>query len=344
MSSYISRIVNVGVAINLSTTYAAGTSNGLSSAIHQFRNTTPVAIDTNVVNLQELRQSFSKTSDAVGRQLYKLTPGLVLMGPGSPTIPDNTTTTTGTIGGDFRLGKILRMCGMSESLTATGSSVTYTFRSSGFEDGLVECHLTDVTGTNSLKYKMKGVYGTCTFAGSAGQVITVDPTLTGIIAFQPSTTVAVAAVFPSAGNTADTMKSAGCTITTGTVGLIAATNIKFKSFSLDLGIDVQEDSDANAADALYGLLIAGRTPTLQLTIGCDSIFVNDFHADLKSGFIQTIVFNHGTGLGRFCKFTMKGQLQSVTQTDDTGLRTLQLQYNLAIGAGADESELTIFFA
>lgn len=342
MASYLSRIVNVGIAINTSGTYAsgAGVANGLVSAIHQFRNTTPVAIDTTVVNLSELRQSFSKTQDAVGRQVYKLTPGLVLMGVSSPTGPLPNST---TVAQDFRLGKILRMCGMSESITTTSSSLTYTFRSSAFEDGFVDCVLADAGGTTALRYKMKGVYGTCVIAGSAGQVITVDPTLTGLIAVQPSIVAVPASTFPPAGNTAQTMKSEGLSLTTSVTTYTGATALKFKSFSLDLGIDVQEDADANAADSLYGLLVAGRTPTLQLTVGCDSTNVADFHADMLTGAIQTIIFTHGSGVGRTCKFTCKGQIQSVTQTDDTGLRTLQIQYNLAVGGGLDESELTMLF-
>lgn len=340
MASHLSRIVAMSVAVNSTATYGGGTSPNMSSCIHQFRNTTPVQIDTDLVNLQELRQSMSKTSDAVGRQLYRLTPGLVVIGIGNSgaQIP-------GTVESPkFRLGRILRMCGMSESASAGSSSLTYTFRSSGFEDGLVEVQRSDV-GTNALLYKLKGVFGTYTMAGSAGQVITVDPTLTGVINGNPTVTTAqnvTSAHFQSAGNTSETMESSGCTITTN-VGTIAAASLKFKSFSLDAGIDVQEDKDANSADGLYGLLIVGRSPTLQITIGCDSANAQQFYDDLRTGFIQTINFTHGSGVGKRMQMIAKGQLQSVTQADDVGLLTLQLQYNLAVGTGNDDSELTLVF-
>ena len=139
MPSHLSRIVAMSVAVNTTGTYAGGTSPNMSSCIHQFRNTTPIQIDTDLVNLQELRQSMSKTSDAVGRQLYRLTPGLVTIGIG------NSTNKPGTVESPkFRLGRILRMCGMSESPSSSlSSSLTYTFRSSGFEDGLIEVQRAD---------------------------------------------------------------------------------------------------------------------------------------------------------------------------------------------------------
>lgn len=343
MASHLSRIVAVSVAVNTSGTYGGGTTPGMSSCIHQFRNTTPMALDTTVVNLQELRGSFSKTADAVGRQLYRLTPGLVAIGIG------NATNAPGPVESPkFRLGKILRMCGMSESASnVSSSSLTYTFRSSGFEDGLIECQLADV-GTQALLYKMKGVFGTFTMAGSAGQVITVDPTLTGTISAQPAIVTAIAPSalpFQTSGNTAQTMKSEALSVTTGDATVLAGGSaLKFKSFSLDAGIDVQEDTDANATDALYGLLIAGRTPTLQLTVGCDSANATKFYDDVNTGAIQTITFLHGNSVGKYMRVTMKGQLSQVTQADDVGLRTLQLTYNLAVGTGADESELSICFS
>jgi hypothetical protein len=344
MAGYLSRIVAVSVGINTTGTYLGGTSPNMSSCIHQFRNTTPMALDTNSVNLQELRGSMSKSSDAVGRQLYRLTPGLCAMGIGSATFLPGTTNTP-----KFRLGKILRMCGMSESASDGQSSLRYSFRSTGFEDGLIECQLAD-TGSTALLYKMYGVFGTFTMAGSAGQVITIDPTLTGRISAQPAVVTAIPAAslpFAPAGNTAQTMKSENLSITTGDATVLSAAGagaVKFKSFSLDVGVDVQEDPDANAADALYGLLIAGRSPTLQLTIGADSASIAKFHADLNSGAIETISFLHGSGVGKYMQVTMTGQLTGVVIADDVGLRTLQLTYNLAVGTNLDETELYITFS
>ena len=344
MPAHLARIVAMSVAVNTSGTYASAgqLSPNMSSCIHQFRNTTPIQIDTDLVNLQELRQSMSKTSDAVGRQLYRLTPGLVVIGIG------NSTNKPGTVESPkFRLGRILRMCGMSESASVGSSSLTYTFRSSGFEDGLIEVQRADI-GTQALLYKLKGVYGTFTMAGSAGQVITVDPTLTGLINAAPAVTTAqtiTSAHFQTSGNTSEVMENSGLawTHSNGGANAIASTSVKFKSFSLDAGVDVQEDKDCNSADGLYGLIIVGRQPTMQLTIGCDSSTAAAFYSDLASGFVQKFSFTHGSGEGKRMVVSCKGQLQSVTQADDVGLLTLQLQYNLCVGTDSDESELTIRF-
>jgi hypothetical protein len=343
MANMLSRLVAVSVEVNTGS-YNGPTSNptfsNFSSGIHQFRNTSPASIDTNSVDLQELRQSFSQTADAIGRQLVKLTPGLVVMGAGTAANAYAATSGAGT----FRLGRVLRMCGMSESAGVTGgsSSLTYTFRSTGFEDGLVECQYSDIS-TQAIRYRMKGVFGTFTMSGSAGQVITCDPTLTGLVVTgTPSLVTAVTPALPT--NLAETMKSEGMTITGTALNGGSAYTPKFKSFQLDAALDIQEDPDANGADAIAGLVIAGRKPSLQIVIGADSARVSEFYTDLKNAAIHTVTWTHGTTAGRFCKFTVKGQLKNVTSQDDAGLRTLQLQYDMAIGSGADDSELTIQFS
>lgn len=346
MANMLSRIVTTSLNINTSGTYASGTevnaTPNMSSCIHQFRNTSPIAVDTTVVNLQELRQSYSKSSDAIGRQLYKFTPGIVVIGIGNSGAQAPGVLTSA----NFRLGKLLRMCSMSQTAdSVSSSSLTYAFRSSGFEDGVVDVQLADSVNSAML-YRLKGVYGTFTLAGSAGQVITCDPTLTGVINVQPglgATKVTSSACFQAAGNTAETMKAEGLSVTTSAGTRTGATAFKFKSFSIDAGIDVQEDSDANAADALGGLIIAGRTPTMQLTVGAESTQVAEMYADLKSGFLQTIVFTHGSSVGKYMTVTAKGQLTNVVMADDVGLRTLQLTYSLAVGATSDDTELTIVF-
>ncbi len=341
MASMLSRIV--AVSGEVSTTYPNTSDPDFSSAIHNFRNTTPVQVDTVQTNLQELRSSFTQSNIAIGRQLFRFTPGFVLMSYDSGVAASQT---------GFRLGKFLKMCGMVETTPdGSSSSLRYKFTSSGFNNGFVNAGFNDTGSDSAVVYKMQGVYGTATFAGSAGQVITIDPTLTGVIlsstttpTFDPNPQVVtpqISEVLSLEGNTAETMKSEGLTITTQA----GSATLKFKSFSLDLGIDVQEDLDANAEDALGALIIAGRNPTLTITVDMNSEgngSVEEFYKDLKSGFQQTVAWTHGSAVEKFCAFSMTGKLQSITQADDVGLRTLQLTYLLT--NATDENELSITFS
>lgn len=348
MSTMLSRIV--AVSGEVSTTYPNTSDPDFSSAIHNFRNTTPVQVDTVQTNLQELRSSFTQSNIAIGRQLFRFTPGFVAMSYDPTTAAEQS---------GFRLGKFLKMCGMVETTPdGSSSSLRYKFTSSGFNNGFVNAGFNDSGSNSAVVYKMQGVYGTATLAGSAGQVITVDPTLTGVIlsssttpTFDPNPQVVspqISEALPASGNTAQTMKSEGLSITTsaGTAaGGAPNPALKFKSFSLDLGIDVQEDLDANAEDALGGLIIAGRNPTLNLTVEMNSEgagSVENMYADLKSGYQQAISWTHGDAEGKWIAFSMTGKLQNVTQADDVGLRTLQLQYLLT--NDTDENELSITFS
>ena len=346
VTNMLSRVVSVTQEVSSTYPAAVGTSSyagtTFSSAIHQFRNTTPVAVDTNVQDLGELRETFTTTGLAVGRQLYRFTPGLVLMGIGNATnLPGATHSPA------FRLGRYLRMCGMQQTATDNSSSLTYKFRSSGFENGFIDVCQNDTTGSSGILYRMQGTYGTLTMSGSAGNVIEVNPTLSGLVFAQPARVAALTTVtLPAAGNTAETMKSEGLSLAGVTGGTIASADIKFKSFNLDLGVDVQEDTDANSSTALAGLIIAGRQPTLQLVIAMDSARIADLYTDYRLGSIITADWTHGTSQtdarGRRCRFTATGQITGMTQGDEVGLRTVTLDMRL-VNATADQ-ELTLVFS
>jgi len=320
MANMLSRVLAMSARVESS--YASGTPTDTSfnSGLLLFRNTTPVALDTQVVDLQELRSSMTKTGDAVGRQLYRITPGLVLMGHA------NSIST-------FRLDPIFRMCGLAGS--TSGSTRTYVFRSTGFESGVVDIAENDVS-TSAISYGLKGVYGNTVIAGSAGQPVTVDPTLTGIYT-APTLVSTVSATLPT--NTSETMKGDGLVITDGGGAFSTA---KCKSFSLDLGWPVNEDLDFNATNALAGLILGRRNPTFQLTVGLDSSRYTQWVADITAGTKHTITFTHGSAAGKYCKFTIKGQLTDLPQGDDVDLRTVQLTYNLAAATEEDELKLEFF--
>jgi hypothetical protein len=318
MATMLSRVLAMSARVETSYASATPTDAGFLSGQLLFRQTSPFQLDTGRVDTAELKATFTKSGDASGRQLYRMTPGMVLQSHGS-NIPA------------YRLDPIFRMCGMNAS-TVSGTR-KYVFRSSGFESGVIDFQQND-TGSSGILYGLKGVFGTMTISGSAGQLIEMNPTLTGVINTQPATAATINPSYPA--NIVETMKSEALSIT-DSVG--AFTTAKFKSFSLDFGWTVSEDSDANAADALGGLALTARVPTLSLVVGMDSARFATWAADLKNNFQHTITWTHGSAAGKRIKFTMTGILNDIPQGDDVGLRTNTLTYGLT--SATPEAELTL---
>jgi hypothetical protein len=324
MAIQFERIISVSAGIPTGGGYGSATGDPTSTnAIHCFRNTTPVAVDTNLVDLQELRDTFTKTNgDLSGRQLLKFTPGFVVQSFASNA-------------GTFRFDPIFRMCGM-QKVSSSSSSLTYQFKTfyavngatTGYNDGIVNVYMNDAS-SDSVKWRMLGTQGTFTMSGSAGQPITMDATLSGLYAAPSLVGASVTATLP--GINAEIMQTEAMTI--------GGSTYKFKSFSLDAGLEVQEDTDANASKGLAALVITNRKPTLQMVIGADSTNYVSFYADLTAQTERTITFLHGSAAGKFMRLVATGRLTNVTMSADVGIRTFTLDYQLTNSTGDNELKL-----
>jgi hypothetical protein len=322
MATMLSRVLAMSARVE--TSYASATPTDATFASGQllFRQTSPFQLDTARVDTAELKSTFTKSGDASGRQLYRMTPGMVLQGHDA-NIPA------------YRLDPIFRMCGM-QATTPTAGTRKYVFRTTGLESGVIDFQQND-TGSSGILYGLKGVFGTMTMSGSAGQLIEMNPTLTGIINTQPATAGTVTGSYPA--NIVQTMKSEALSITDSGGPFTTA---KFKSFSLDFGWTVSEDTDANAADALGGLALTARVPTLSLVVGMDSARYATWAADLKNNVQHTITWTHGSGTGKRIKFSITGILNDIPQGDDVGLRTNTLTYGLTSATAEGELSIEVF--
>ena len=106
-------------------------------------------------------------------------------------------------------------------------------------------------------------------------------------------------------------------------------------------MQIGEDTDANAADALAGLVITGREPRLTMVYGLDDSQYATFLCAHSTGEKHKINFKHGTVAGRFMTFTAYGQVAGVELQDDVGIRTVSVTYNLA--KQDDDQELELIF-
>lgn len=286
----------------------------------------PVAVDTNTVDISPLQSSFTKSKDLIGRQLYIWSGTVFLQNEGASTYSP-------------RYNDLLRACAMQEATAA--SSVTYTPRTTGLESVALA---TDLDG---IKHELKGAYGTFSMSGSAGQGIEVGFNMSGLYN-APSTTAPSFSGHAAGSNLAETMKSVALSINNGTSTWASSGSdpLAFKSFSFDRGVTVGERSDANASDALAGLSIEDSAPTLQVVVEAKTQFgannVIDFWTDLTGSVTHNVSFTHGSAVGKKIQFDFpQAQLTDVSVGDgEAGTRSWTLDYKLTHTSADSEFTLT----
>lgn len=331
MSTMLSRIVAFSSAVETGNYGSGGGDPSMASAHLLFRNENLLNMDQEAVDLTELRSTMSSSGGIAGRTLYRLTPGFNFMGTG------------GAAGSaTFRLDSIFRMCGLARTVEGVGSSsMIYAFRSSGFEAGVANVEMAS-TGTTAIKALVKGIYGNLVISASAGQAVQIDATLSGLFTTPTNTTSSSVTLL---GNTAEPFRAISWAtqreVTAGANDWDTALSpgYKIKSFSLDLGQDIQEDKDAVAANALYGLLIATRKPRMTAVVGLDDTYYAKFAADIQGRLKHKIVLSHGTAVGKRLNITAYAQLETMDLQNDVGLRTVQLNYALATTGSDNEMSL-----
>lgn len=329
MSKMLGRIVAVSMGIE--TTYGGGTPDPLlASANLLFRNGNVLAPDRALIDLAELRDSFTKSGDVPGRGLWKLNPGYVIMGHGGAASLAT-----------FRLSPILKAMGFTESAPGTGS-LRYVPRTTETpnQSAVINVEMAS-QGANAIRAQLKGGYGTYTMAAQAGGAVTLDTEFQALYA-APTNPAKTSPTLPS--NTAEPFRNVGLVVTPeDSAGADTYTTplstLKFKSFNLVGGVDIQEDTDANQSDALAGLVITDRNPTLTCVYGLDDAQYDDFLLHHANGIKHKVNFVHGSGVGKRMRLTAYGQITGVDLQDDVGIRTVQVSYNLRRQVSEGELQL-----
>lgn len=308
----------------------------------------PISVDTQIVDQQVVRASFSKYKDLVGRQLYNLRPKTMLMNtPGGSHVHSDSGDHTGGTGDNTGnsaiagvppfFGHLLRACGLSEA-THSSSGVIYTPTSSSFNSA------TAYVWADSIRHLITGLYGSCVIEGRAGEGIDLMFDLKGNYADPTESTIPSSVTYPEDAKTlVETEGYANDQHTNGSgVGPLV------RSFRFDLGTQVIERRSMNHSKGLYGLWITDRQPTLEIVCevennisgGGDDEFAP--FADLSAAQEAAISFTHGSDPGSRCLFTFTAaQLRDVQYQDDQGIRTYSLQYNLT--SVSDDGEYSIKF-
>lgn len=312
----------------------------------------PIQINTNVLNMQVVRASFSKYPDLVGRSLYMFKPKTMLMTScgGSHVSPDVGPSTgdncgdVGEAGTPPFFGHLLRACCAKETVNSS-SSVIYAPVSSNFSSA------TAYVWADGLKHIAKGLYGTCVFVGTAGQGIELDFDMKGLYTEPTSVAIPTSTTYPADGK--KLVEKESLVISTGYLAPVSqgpqtpVTGPIVRSFRFDMGVNIIERADMNSPFGLFGLWPTDRTPVLDLVIevennlGTTSPYFNPWNI-LTSATNQSISFTHGATAGGMSNFTFPGaQLHDVQYQDDNGVRTYALTFNLT--STTDDTEWQIKF-
>lgn len=310
---------SIAVDARLESAYGAGAGVPVTTAFESanllFRNKTPFDVNTEEVNLNPLSTSFTDPGSTIGAQTSTLKPGFNLQSYGS------------SLAG-YRLDAIYRMCGMARTTPGAGTAA-YKFRSDGFESGEL-CFFEGAVSGNGLLHRIVGCYGTLTWAGTAGQPITIEADLQGF--YGAATSLAAPTLTLPASNIA-TMKAASCTIAIAGGSTITPVG---KSFSLSQGWPINPDDDFNAASGRAGYLLGKREPRLQMVIGMTPSEYIALEAAKDAESRITTVFTHTDSDGGKTRFTIKTRIAKLTKGEQNDYGTLTIDQKLSAATAEDE--------
>ena len=230
---------------------------------------------------------------------------------------------SGTAGTAPEIGKLLRACGMGETIVAS-TSVTYAPISTAMESITVYFY------EDGSRYILTGGRGTVSFAMATGEVGKASVTITGHIA--SPTDVALAT--PSYNST---VPSAMISVPFSAGGYSAVIN----SLSLDIGNEIATPGDISAADGYSEIIITDRDPSGSFDPEQTLIATADFIGDWKAGTSLNITTGAigATGGNIYTLTAPTSFYREVSPSDRDGLRTMDITF----GCAGDDAAFSLAF-
>lgn len=291
---------------------------------------TPVNVETASIDIQPFSGSNTQKKSIIGQELMRFTPKTYLQGSGTAATP-------------VRFAAFLKACGMAETIAA--SSVVYKPRaaSAGYQS------ISQAVNLDGISYEGRGCYGNLQMSGSAAQGVELAFDMQGTYQ-KPAPGSPSFASWAGGTNRAQAMKSMQLEIDDGTDTWTGASTegnggpLLFKSFRFDRGMQIEPESDGNAATGVYGLSVVRTTPTLELvvraaqTIGSGDI--PDFNLHRTNGTTLAVSMQLGSAAGNIWVLTFP-ELQITSfqpQDGEAGKRNWVLQCK--VQSDTDEGEFT----
>ena len=292
-----------------------------SISIPQFRNTDVVKVDGKKIDLAPLSASLSKPGYLVGAKTCEFTPGLNLQGIEGY---------YATVARDWRLDSIFRACGWirssaSNTITLKLPVLGNIMRKIAASYEAARIILAEIAEDGqAVLWDVANCIGNLEISGTAGAEIQMTPTLKGTYA-APSTG---AAPTPNTGtNVCEYMQNSSATITITSGSTI--TDVIAKSFKMNAGFEINDWTDFGSPEGISGQRRSDRKPTHELVVGMDYSKYVELLLCWSGGYAKRmkVNFTHGTIAGRFCKFTLWGQLTNMPRGGEINLRTLTLSFD-----------------
>ena len=232
---------------------------------------------------------------------------------------------SGTKGTAPKYGPILRACDRLETLLA-GTSVTYT-------PAATSETCTIYVNIDGILHKIVGCAGDCELDLTSGEIPKLQFTVSGVYALP--TDVAVTAP------TFDTTIPVIVKGTTTTFGSYAAI---IEKLLLKFGNAVVERTSMNAAEGILAFMIGNRNPTGTMT--CEAVLRATTNADFWSyfdaGTTKELSLVLGSVAGNIATITAPAcKLSAPKYGDRDGLRTFDVEFQMARSSGNDEITITL---
>ena len=233
---------------------------------------------------------------------------------------------SGTAGTAPQYGRLLKACGMAETVVAA-TSVTYSPVSASFSSVTLDFN------ADGTKHLVTGARGTFTINLNTGEIPKISFEMMGIY----NAPTGASAASPTFANQADPVVVNSANTTPVSVFSYAAC---LESFSMALG---NETPFRQLAGCAQQVLITNRAPGGELSIESPAIATKDFFAAVSAQTLGAISWTHGGTAGNIATFTASTcNLDSPSYADSDGVQMLSLPY-MAVPTSAGNDEFTLAF-
>jgi hypothetical protein len=233
---------------------------------------------------------------------------------------------SGTAGTAPALGKLLKLCGMTETLVAV-TSATYTPLTVGLITGTLGLYRLTDSGSVVLM-TMRGARGTWSYEAKVGEpgfftfeFIGVHVSVTDVSDITPSgLETTLPPVLLSASLTSHAFATA-----------------KASMISFDFANELIMRPDMSKAEGFVTAMIVGRSPKGQFDPEMELVATHDWYGKYKSGAIAQISFVQGASAGNICTVTFpKTQYVGVAAKDREGIAALAIDFIASRNSANDE--------
>jgi hypothetical protein len=235
---------------------------------------------------------------------------------------------SGTAGTAPAIGKLMKACGMGETLVAV-TSATYAPISTAFPSVTIALY------KDGLKKQIRGARGTFKFSTKVGEPMMVEFTFEGV--YDGVSDVAIL-----------TGTGIETTIPVPFLNVASFTAVGYASkishIAIDLGNKLEMRSDIAKAEGFIACLITDRDPKGSMDPEEELVATDDRYLKWKAGTSGTIVLPVGATAGNICTITApKAMYTKLAEGDRGGLAVLAADFRLVRSAAAGNDELVLAY-